>query len=156
MNRIVDAWLKEAEPPGFLNSNSVPAGEPVRLDEPVHLLPCNGIRFETIELNRVHPGHDVQGCQRRIQGQNIDVRAAIDLRRVDQKEELAPYVVRVVKDERVDLDEILLAGAPAQTEFSARHVARLLGPDTAEIQGTRLPRHQETEVPGGDAFGQKA
>ena len=156
MNRIVDAWLQEAEPPGLLDSNSVPAREPVRLDEPIHLLQCYGIRLETLELNRVHPGHDVQGCHRRIQGQNIDVRAAIDLRRVDQEEELASYVVRVIEDERVDLDEILLAGAPAQTEFSIRNVARLLSPDALEIQGTRLPRHQETEVPRGNTFGQKA
>ena len=156
MNRIVDAWLKESEPPGFLNSVAALTCETVRLDEPIHLLPRHRVRLESIDLNRLHPGDDVQGRHGRIQRENVDVWAASDLRRVDEKEELASYVVRVVEDERVDLYETLLAGAPAQTELSTRHVARLLSPDTPEIQRTCLPRHKEAEVSGRNALGQKA
>ena len=155
VDRVVDAGQEEAEPSRFLHGVPVLGGEAVGLDEALHLLPGDGVGLEAVDLDRIRSGRQVCGRRRGVEREHVDMGAPVDEVGVDEEEELAAHVVRVVEHERVHLHEALLAGAPAEPELAPGEVALLLGPHPVELDGPHLPRRQEPEVPRRDAFGEE-
>ena len=142
--------------------------EPCRLGHSVLALPRRGVGLDvaldllareeaglgTVELDRVRAGSDGGGRVRRDQREHVHVRVPEERFRVEEEEELALHVVRVVEDEGVRAGEA--AARALQPEAPGGDLAGLLRPHPLHVHRPRFYRRLEAEVAGGNALAQEA
>src|SRR5690606_5319767 len=93
----------------------------------------------TVDLDRTCRGAERRGCVSYAQPEDVDVQRFRDAVRVDQEEELALRVVRVIqRDLRILHQSGLAAAGAAEPELARGHVALLLGEDRLEVQRPEL------------------
>ena len=154
MHHVVASRLQVAEPCRFGNAVRPFPRDRVGLDVAFDLLKREGIDRGAVQLDGVGSGRD--GGRRRVgcERQCVDVRVVEEVLGIEEEEELAVDVVRVVEDQRVGSRE-----GPARTlqpEVPRGHFAGLLGPHRPDLHRTRLERGLEAEAALGDSAAQES
>ena len=103
-------------------------------------------------LRRPHVGRGVL----RLQREHVHVRRIRERARIDQEEELALDVVRVVDDDAVVLHEAVGGAAGGEAELARRDIAALLRAYHLEVERPELAARHEPEVARRDAARQVA